>query len=413
MAILNLREVVYALSEALDLVGIDDRRHGKRVAYMAWRCGQRLGMVGRELDDLILEGMLHDVGVSSTTEHARLAAELEWEGAQVHCEVGHQLLTGSALLERHGPVIRYHHTPWDDLVGLDLPPRVKRHANLLFLVDRVDSLITQRKLDSPLQARRIVHEVVTCRADQLFSAELVDAFLAVSRNEAFWFELEEDYLPDRLRSWARRGHVEDIEHETLAGLASLFANCVDAKSAYTAEHSQGVSRLSRALAEWIGMSPEQCERIEIAGLLHDLGKLRVPDEVLDKPGPLNDDERAVMDRHIFDTGKVLEQITGFEDIARWARQHHERLDGSGYPYRTSRQHLSMPARILAVADIFQALAQERPYRSSWPPEKIVDNLRVKAADGELDRYIVDLVSTRASECWDLAIGRAQGSIDAA
>jgi HD-GYP domain-containing protein (c-di-GMP phosphodiesterase class II) len=193
----------------------------------------------------------------------------------------------------------------------------------------------------------------------------------------------------------------------------MFANCVDAKSRYTAEHSQGVSRLSRALAEWVGMPAEQCQRVEIAGLLHDLGKLRVPDEVLDKPGPLSDAERAVMDRHIFDTCRVLELITGFEDIARWACQHHERLDGSGYPYRTSRQHLSMPARILAVADIFQALAQERPYRASWPPEKIVDDLRVKAADGQLDRYIVDLVSTRAAECWDLALGAARDSVDVA
>lgn len=409
MSPLNLREAVYALSETLDLVGIDDRQHGKRVGYMARCCGERLGMLDEELDDLLAAGLLHDVGVSSTRMHARLVEQDDRDEADVHCEVGHRLLADCSLLAPYAEVVLYHHTPWDELSRTAVPLRVQRHANLIFLADRVDAaLMRQRDESTPLQARSAVHAYIQEQRDRLFSADLVDAFRQASDNEAFWLMLEESYLAEHLREWSGRGERHELDHATLASLASIFANCVDAKSPYTAEHSQGVSRLAGALGDWVGLPPEQCRRLEIAGLLHDLGKLRVPDELLDKPGPLEPEEWALMKRHSFDTYRVLDAVSGLEDIAEWTSMHHEKLDGSGYPSRRGNGQLPLPARILAVADIFQALAQERPYRGSLPPDQIIAELRLRAGDGELDRYIVDLVASRAGECWDLAARHADG-----
>ena len=107
---------------------------------------------------------------------------------------------------------------------------------------------------------------------------------------------------------------------------------MDAKSPFTAEHSVGVSRLARFLAERLGVSIENCEKLEIAGLLHDLGKLRVPDEILEKPGRLDKRERKIINTHSYETFQILRNIRGFEEITRWAAYHHEEPDGSGYPF---------------------------------------------------------------------------------
>ena len=115
-------------------------------------------------------------------------------------------------------------------------------------------------------------------------------------------------------------------------LAQIFARIVDDKSAFTAEHSVGVSRLACLLGRLAGLPAKDCELLEIAGLLHDVGKLCVPDEVLDKPGPLNEAELAVIERHTFETWQILRRIRAFDQVAEWASFHHESIAGNGYPF---------------------------------------------------------------------------------
>jgi putative nucleotidyltransferase with HDIG domain len=124
----------------------------------------------------------------------------------------------------------------------------------------------------------------------------------------------------------------------LKQLATLFSCIVDAKSPFTAHHSLGVAGLSRWLAEKMGLPTARCEQLEIAALLHDLGKLRVPDEILEKPAGLNPHERSLINAHSFETYQILRHIHGFEEIACWAAYHHEEPDGHGYPF-----HLGRPA----------------------------------------------------------------------
>jgi putative nucleotidyltransferase with HDIG domain len=166
----------------------------------------------------------------------------------------------------------------------------------------------------------------------------------------------------------------------LRQLGEIFSQIVDAKSPYTAQHSLGVARLSRYIARNMGISADNCDKIEIAGLLHDLGKLRIPDEILDKPGKLDEQERRIINSHSFETFQILRNIKGFEEIAMWAAHHHEEPDGSGYPFHVRNLDLPIEARILRVADIFQAMVQERPYRkglSSDAVERFLNDLVVK------------------------------------
>lgn len=181
--------------------------------------------------------------------------------------------------------------------------------------------------------------------------------------------------------------------DELRQIAGIFAQIVDAKSPFTAEHSTGVAGVTRFLAERLSVSPENIEKLELAGLLHDLGKLRVPDEILDKPGKLDPDERLVINAHSFETYQLLRNLPGFEEIALWAACHHEEPGGSGYPFRLKGEELSLEARILRVADIFQAMVQHRPYRPGLSADELRAFFSRLVAEGRADGRIVAVLMT--------------------
>jgi putative nucleotidyltransferase with HDIG domain len=185
-------------------------------------------------------------------------------------------------------------------------------------------------------------------------------------------------------------------------VAELAAEIVDTKSHYTARHSQGVARFSSHVAKKAGFDREMCSQIGIAGLLHDVGKMRVPDSILEKPASLSFSEKAIMLGHSFESYQILHHVKGFEDIARWGAYHHETLAGDGYPFHLTEAELDMPARIIAIADIFQAMTQERPYRPAKEPEVIITALQTRATQHKVDPDLVQLVIDDFESCMQIA-----------
>ena len=405
----DLRQVVYALSDALDLVGVDDVAHGKRVGIMSAQCQAALGGSVTACEQLFDLGMLHDIGVSSTQTHLHLLLEFDWEGAQEHAEIGYQLLKDFPPLAELAVPIRYHHTRWDlleKMVPQELTMEQALRANLIYLTDRVDTFAAPHYGKQLFDAVPGIRERMRSVSGTYFAPQLVDAFERASQAEVFWLMLEPRsvalYLQDRLG----RGESPRMDMTQLRVLAFIFSRIVDAKSPFTGTHSLGVARLARLLAEKMGISQDHCEKLEVAGLLHDLGKLRVPDELLEKPGPLDAHERQIMNTHSFETFQILRKIDGFDDIAIWAAYHHETPDGMGYPFHVREKDLSLEARILRVADIFQAMAQDRPYRVGLSGEEIMiflDQLRVK---GKVDAAVVDMVRANLADCQRAAQGLA-------
>ncbi|MDX1270011.1 MAG: HD domain-containing protein, partial [Oceanisphaera sp.] len=335
--------------------------------------------------------------------HQHLVAEMEWDNAQEHCHVGHEMLAGFQPLAELAPIILYHHTKWEELSSLPVDEEDALFANLIFLVDRVDALTASHYGKDLLTAREGVCEHIASLSGSLFAPQLVELFMQVSQSEAFWLSLEPPHLERFLFHMEREHQPVFVGMDELKSLARLFGQVVDAKSRFTLEHSEGVAALARFLAERMGLPAEQCEKIEVAGLLHDLGKLKIPDEVLEKPAPLDGDERAVMHRHSFESYQILRRIDGLEDVARWASYHHEVPNGSGYPFHVGAAELGLEARIIAVADVFQALAQERPYRGPLPPEQIVAIIQEMAEHDRLDRAVVEQVALEPQLCWRKAI----------
>jgi len=401
---LDLRQIVYVLSDALDLVGVDDVFHGKRVAFMARRAGEALGLDEGALDDLFHAGLFHDCGVSSTCEHVAIGSSPDWEGDDSHCVRGEALVASFRPMAHLAPVIRWHHRHALELDALDLPPVTRQMANLVYLADRVDVLVTRAHAVDVLLARASILAVVREHRGTRFRPDVTDAFLEVAAHEAFWLTLDAGALGPYLGRLARGHADQDITVEDLRQLAVVFATIVDAKSPFTAEHSLRVAAVARRLARGARMDDERQGLVEVAALLHDIGKLRVPDGILEKPGALDGPERMRVTRHAFDTWQILSRIEGFEEVARWAAYHHEWVRGGGYPFGVSGAELSPEARLVAVADVFQALRQDRPYRGRMPLAGALGHIDVLVSDGKLDGDFVSSLHRDIDGCEAAATG---------
>ncbi|HJV22467.1 MAG TPA: HD domain-containing phosphohydrolase [Holophagaceae bacterium] len=390
---LDVRQLITLIGHAVDLVGVDDFYHGRRVGMIALKLARHLGWETQARAFIYEAGLLHDCGVSTTREHHRLLGGIHWAGAQAHCILGAARLASFAPLAPYAPVVLRHHTDWTDLPAV-CPPEVAIQANLIFLADRIDVLAASRGADpSRPQRIEIVRDLLRFHRGQSFAPPLVDAFLEVSLDPAFWGDLRSAEAIEAFQAQVEpAADTSLIDWPQFREAARLLQEIVDAKSPFTHEHSLGVARLARLLAERRGLAPARCEMIEAAGLLHDLGKLQVPDELLEAPRPLTGTEFDTMRAHSFATLDLLRGVEGLEEITRWATSHHEKLDGSGYPFGLGATDLTEEARIVAVADIYQALAQNRPYRGPLEAPVILAMLRQMAATGAIDGPLVELLA---------------------
>jgi len=164
------------------------------------------------------------------------------------------------------------------------------------------------------------------------------------------------------------------DDETLGQIALAFAWVIDAKSPYTYEHSEGVSSIAEQIAARLGFAPADVIRLRHMALLHDIGKLAVPNRILDKPAALTPEEIRIVREHPRHSYQILSRVPIFDELALDASAHHERLDGRGYHLGLDRTRLSRSARVLAVADVTDALRADRPYRKGMPPDAVAQLL---------------------------------------
>jgi HD-GYP domain-containing protein (c-di-GMP phosphodiesterase class II) len=167
----------------------------------------------------------------------------------------------------------------------------------------------------------------------------------------------------------------------------LLAEALDMRDPSTARHSRTVGSYASQTARALGLESDRVDRIQAAGVLHDLGKLGIADAILHKPGPLSEDEWREMRRHP-DVGARILEHAGMHDIARWVAQHHERLDGRGYPLGLSSEEICLEARILSVADAYEAMTVNRPYREGMSAVEARAEL-VRCAGTQFDSQVVE------------------------
>jgi len=217
--------------------------------------------------------------------------------------------------------------------------------------------------------------VARSRRGRWFEPRLVDIVLKWETDKQWWARLESPDVSAEVLTLKPLNHVRLVDEHGIDDVARAFAEIIDAKSPFTYNHSTRVANYACSIAERMGLSPEETRRLRRAALLHDIGKLGVSSQLLDKAGPLNRRERDEMRRHPLYTWEILSRVSAFADFARMAAMHHEKLDGSGYPWGVWGEDLDAATRILCVADVFEALTSARSYREAIAPSDAVNFIR--------------------------------------
>ncbi|EUC01430.1 metal dependent phosphohydrolase [Rhizobium sp. CF080] len=413
-------ELLNALSYALDLTEGQPAGHGIRCAWIGMHIGREIGIPAEELTDLYYTLLLKDIGCSSNAAricNLFLTDDIEFKrGIKTVNESLPQVLrfvlshTGmkAGLAERFRALIttfKESGTIARELVeircqrGADIVRRMRfseavatgildldehwngkgqptglkgeaisLYARIALITQVADVFHTSAGSES---ARR---EVIR-RAGTWFDPALVAAFKKVSARPDFWAALAAPDLAERLATSFGDDGAYLVDDDYLDDVAAAFADVVDSKSPFTAGHSRRVALFTDMIAEELGMPEEERRYLRRAALLHDIGKLGVSNQILDKPGKLDDAEFAVVRSHPGLGEDILSKISAFQELARLAGAHHERLDGRGYPRGLIGEAICPLTRILTTADIFDALTADRPYRAAMPVSKALDIMK--------------------------------------
>jgi len=387
-------DLVLCLAQAVDLVSPEVADHHKRTAQIAYGLGRQMKLPPDELQDLVIAAALHDVG--GLTRQDRLAAlEFEFQNPYGHAVLGYLLLKTFPPFQHAADIVRFHHVAWHNGLGavLDGVP-VLDNSHLLQLADRVAILIDPRT--DVLEQVDGILEKIRAQSGQRFNPEHVRVIEALSEKEAFWldavFMVDLNYLGRRLK-WPEI----DITEQEFLGLTNLFRRIIDFRSQFTAAHSAGVAAAAEALARLYGFTESDCWLIHLAGLLHDLGKLSVPAEILEKPSRLTREEFDLVRRHTYYTFHLLEPLKVMDVVRVWGAFHHESMDGHGYPFHLEENELPLGSRVVTVADIFTALTEDRPYRQGLLPEDAIKILADGSAHHRLDSQIVSLLTANLND----------------
>lgn len=410
---IRLAEIIEALSHALDMTEGQPAGHCVRCCFIGMRIGQALGLGEEALRDLYYTLLLKDLGCSSNAaricelyladdlkfkrdfklvdgsfpqilkfvlSHTGMEASLaeRFRGILHIFKNGGEISTSliQTRCQRGAEIAREMRFSEEVARGiLDLDEHVDGGGKPLGLKGEEIHLFARIALLAQVIDVFFVNEGATAaltevrkRAGGWFDPHLVSVFERLA-NPVFFAELGADNLEAYVLSMEPGRQVIFADEDYLDAIAAGFARVIDAKSPYTSGHSDRVALFTDMIAEELGISLTERRRLKRAALLHDIGKLGVSNSVLDKPGRLEGEEWQQMKRHAEFSEMILSRIAAFADLALIGGAHHEKLDGSGYPRGLKGDEISFETRIVATADVFDALTADRPYRAAMPVEK--------------------------------------------
>ncbi len=389
--------LVLTFADALDLAEPVLRKHHQRVAYIVLRMCNTGKFTSENVRTFYTAALFHDIGAFSLKEKKALKT-FEFLDVNRHAEIGYLLLKDMFWLTKESSIIRYHHRTWEEWKKSKrkLTEDVVLGSQLINLADYVDRLLNINQCVLH-QSSKIIDEIISLSGNY-FHKYVVDLFMEDATKEEFWLNLVAGDLTEFLFAENPLKDV-NINFNLLVALSELFRNVIDFRSRFTATHSVGVSVAASIIGEILGFSKREVAMLEVAGNLHDIGKLVIPDFILEKPSKLEEKEYRLMIKHVFYTYYILRSVKGLELITRWASFHHERLDGSGYPFHLNGDEIDIGARILMVADLFTALAEKRPYRDGMKANEVVSFLQQMADKGKIDANIVAIVINHYREIY--------------
>ena len=413
---IRLSELLAALSTALDLTEGQPPGHAARSCLIAVKVAEKIGLPDADRSIVFYATLLKDLGCSSNA--AKMAwlfgaddrgvkhdiKTVDWRAAkskfkfaarhvapgaslftramrfaamarsgergekalvETRCERGADIMRDLRFPEAAAQAVRHLDEHWDGgghptgASGTEIPIA----ARLAGLAQTVEVFVHE------LGVRGAIG-VAELRRGSWFDPQLVDALVGLADDEPFWTRLRTGDLHEQLSEIEPADSARVTDEDELDRVCEAFARVVDAKSPWTHKHSEGVAEAAVGIGAELGLPAVMLRDLRRAGLLHDLGKLGVSNMILDKPGRPTDEEYAQIKLHPDYSERILRRVNDFQRLADVACAHHERLDGRGYHHRTGGEHLPTEARLLAVADVYEALTADRPYRGAMPWEKV-------------------------------------------
>lgn len=385
----NVRSLIGAVAQSLNLIDSDMQHHHEQTAYLAFMLAEQMGLEGDDLNMSMFVAMLHDIG-SVIVQDSKEQKETP-EGRRRIARIGATMLRElretspiADIIEIVQNSYEQNHAILGECAALDISQAVHMAD---YVTTRIDD-----DLPPLSQVKGILALVEEGRGSE-FSPKAVDALNTLSVIEAMWMNIT--WNPWTIGLFT--GTIADVSLEDTLHFTRFLSKIIDFRSPFTAMHSAGVAATARELARLAGMSEDEIIMMDIAGNLHDLGKLRVPNEILEKPGKLDDEEFNIIKEHTYYTFQILGQVDGFDTVAQWAAFHHEKLNGRGYPFHLDADMLDVGSRIMAVADIFAAITEIRPYRDGMSREKALAILHENVERGEICGDVVDLLESHYDE----------------
>ncbi len=411
---LRLSEVMAALSHALDISDGHPAGHATRTCLIGMRLAENLELEPADRSALFYGLLLKDLGCSSNAarlsslygaddhvakrnakriDQTRLPEALAYivrnsggvrdllrvlaagartmrEVTETRCERGAEIARMLELPEATAQTIYSIDEHWDGkghphgLAGEEIPIL----ARIACLAQTTEVFLREHGLEAAL-------EMAEKRSGRWFDPTLVRTLRSAGADREFWRGVESQDAGARVTALEPDDRLVIADEARLDRVAEAFAQVIDAKSPYTFRHSERVAEIAVATATRLGFPEESLRDLRRAGRLHDIGKLAISNLILDKPGKLTEEEFAAVKRHPLVTEQILRRVTRFADIANIAAAHHEKLDGSGYHRGVHGDELGLPARVLAVADIFEAMTADRPYRQPMQMEQALELMR--------------------------------------
>ena len=400
---LDFTDFLYAMSFALDAIEHElsgaTAEHGKRVAWLSMKMAEGMGLSEEQLVDFIGCAVLHDNAVIEYLQEEK-KRQIVSAGSRDGDDTGISYLAGHAIIgERNAAllpfrtgvknVILWHHENADGSGALGLrQDQTDFRSEFIHVADAVDILYDLKNAE-PAGFEEI-RKFVAGEAGHLFSDRAAAQFQKIAFEDILDLQAKgpEALLKERLPAiW------HDYSDEEIKAIAEFFAKIVDYKSPFTTAHSLGVAGKAKTMAEYYGWDADKTIRYYLAGAMHDIGKVVIGNEILEKPGKLNQWEYSVMKDHARASLQILGDIEGFEDITEWAANHHEKLDGSGYSRGLDASQLSFEERLMACIDIYQALTEDRPYKSGMSHAKTIAIMNSMVEEGKIDGAITMDIDT--------------------
>lgn len=372
-----------AAARAMNLINSDMEHHHEQTAYLSYQIGYMMGLREEDLHYTIYVALLHDIGAVVMPE-LQTIDEIEAHGKEI-ANIGASIIEDMERFWKVADIIRINQNSYQENLELIGEGVILDISQAVHVADAVTSLVVE-KVPILNQTDGIVSAIRGLSGTE-FSPKAVDAFTEVSKREFMWMDLVLN--PGFLLLFT--GTMRDISLDEALIYTKFMSRIIDFRSSFTAMHSAGVAASAQELARLAGMSDEECKMMRIAGYLHDIGKLRVPNEILEKPGKLTKEEFNIVKEHPYYTRLILLDVDGFEKIAEWAGYHHEKLNGNGYPFHLTAENLDLGSRIMAVADIFSAITEVRPYRAGMNREQALQVMRENVRNGSICENVVRLL----------------------